>query len=118
MSYPQRSIRSHRRHARLAASAVLVAGAALGPVAVAQAASSPVSVFPVAGGHVAAPSTQITFRGVPAGQLGPISVTGSKSGTHTGRIVGDSDGDGGSFIPRTQFRTGETVTAHCRRLRR
>ena len=67
-------------------------------------------MFPIPGGKVAAPSTQITFRGVPAGQLGIISVTGSKSGTHTGRIVGDSDGDGASFIPATSFKPGETVT--------
>jgi hypothetical protein len=109
MAYLQRPIRWHR--ARLMGAAVLVAaGAALGPVAAAHAASSAVSVFPVPGGHVAAPSTQITFRGVSAGQLGPISVTGSKSGTHTGRVVGDSDGDGASFIPATQFKAGETVT--------
>ena len=68
------------------------------------------SVFPIPGGHVAAPSTQITLRGVPASQLGPISVTGSKSGIHTGRVVGDSDGQGASFIPSRSFEAGETVT--------
>ena len=111
MSHLQRSSRFTRRRARRAASVVLVvAGAALGPAAAAQAASGPVNVFPIPGGRVAAPSTQITFRGVPAGQLGIISVSGSKSGTHTGRIVGDSDGDGASFIPATSFKAGETVT--------
>ena len=111
MSHLQRSSRFTRRRARRAACVVLVvAGAALGPAAAAQAASGPVNVFPIPGGRVAAPSTQITFRGVPAGQLGIISVSGSKSGTHTGRIVGDSDGDGASFIPATSFKAGETVT--------
>jgi hypothetical protein len=111
MPYLQRPIRSHRRRVRVAACAVLVAaGAAVGPAAVAEAASSPVAVFPVAGGHVAAPSTQITFRGVPASQLGAISVTGSTSGAHPGRIVSDSDGDGASFIPAHSFKAGETVT--------
>ncbi len=111
MSHLQRPSRFTRRRIRRAASAVLVmAGAALGPAAAAQATSGPVNVFPIPGGKVAAPSTQITFRGVPAGQLGIISVTGSESGTHTGRIVGDSDGDGASFIPATSFKAGETVT--------
>jgi arylsulfotransferase ASST len=111
MSYLQRPIRSRRRHVRLAATALLVAaGAVAVPAAAAQAASAPVSVFPIPGGRVAAPSTQLTFRGVPAGQLGAISVTGSKSGTHTGRIVADSDGGGGSFIPSQPFKAGETVT--------
>ncbi|HEX3978608.1 MAG TPA: arylsulfotransferase family protein [Solirubrobacteraceae bacterium] len=111
MSHLHRPIRPRRRGLRLAATALLVvAGAALGPAAAAQAASAPVSVFPIPGGKVAAPSTQITFRGVPASQLGPVSVTGSLSGTHTGRILADSDGDGASFIPTQPFKAGETVT--------
>ena len=68
------------------------------------------SVFPIPGGRVAAPSTQITFRGVPANQLGPITVSGSASGAHTGRVVADSDGNGASFIPSQPFKAGETVT--------
>ncbi len=110
MSHLQRPIRPRRRDIRLAASALLVAaGAALGPAAAAQA-SATVSVFPIPGAKVAAPSTQLTFRGVPASQLGPVSVMGSKTGTHTGRLVADSDGDGASFIPSQPFKAGETVT--------
>jgi hypothetical protein len=82
--------------------------AALGPAAGAQAAT--VTVFPIPGGHVAAPSTQITFRGVAPSQLGPITVTGSRSGAHAGQIVADSDGQGASFLPTQQFKSGETVT--------
>jgi hypothetical protein len=109
MSHPQRPGRDSRRRLRRAASVVLVAaGAAVAPAAAAQAAT--VSVFPIPGAHVAAPATQITFRGVPASQLGPISVTGSKSGAHTGRVVADSDGQGASFLPTRQFTPGETVT--------
>ena len=113
MSHLQRPTRAHRRHAGFLAFVVLVtAGAALAPAVAAQAASAPVSVFPIPGGRVAAPSSQITLRGVPAARLGPISVTGSKSGTHTGRVVGDSDGDGASFLPSRSFTAGETVTVH------
>ncbi len=67
-------------------------------------------VFPIPGGHFASPATQITFRGIPAGQLGTITVTGSSSGAHTGTVVADSDGDGGSFVPAAPFTPGETVT--------
>ncbi len=110
MSYLQRPTRSSRRRVRRATCVALAAaGAALAPAAVAQAAA-PVSVFPIPGGRVAAPSTQITFRGVPGNQLGAIAVAGSVSGAHTGRIVADSDGDGASFIPSQSFKAGETVT--------
>jgi hypothetical protein len=110
MSHLQRPTRPHRGRLRQAASALFVcAAAALGSAAVAQAAT-PVSVFPIPGGHLAAPSTQITIRGVPASQIGAVSVVGSQSGGHTGRLVGDSDGQGASFIPSKPFKAGETVT--------
>ena len=69
-----------------------------------------VYVFPIPGGHFASQATQITFRGVPASQLGTITVTGSVSGAHAGTVAADSDGDGGSFLPSTPFTAGETVT--------
>ena len=72
---------------------------------------------PAAGGGVpepgtsyALPQTQITFRGIPAGQIGHITVVGSSSGAHSGVIDADSDGDGGSFMPSTPFTPSETVT--------
>jgi hypothetical protein len=70
----------------------------------------PVYVFPIPGGQFASPATQLTFRGVPASQLGTITVTGSVSGAHTGTVAADSDGDGGSFVPAAPFTPGETVT--------
>ncbi len=76
----------------------------------AQAQPPAVYVFPIPGGRVASPDTQITFRGVPASQLGPITVVGSESGVHTGTIEADSDGHGGSFLPTTPFMAGEIVT--------
>ncbi|HEX3830331.1 MAG TPA: hypothetical protein VHW04_00100, partial [Solirubrobacteraceae bacterium] len=82
---------------------VMVALACLGAPGVSRGATSPVDVFPVPGGRVAAPGSQITFRGLPAGQVGPVSVTGSESGAHAGSLVADSDGQGASFVPSTPF---------------
>jgi hypothetical protein len=89
-----------------------VAALALGAGgATAQAASGPVvSVYPSPGDRYELPGTQIAFRGIPANRLGAITVVGSKTGTHRGRIAADSDGDGGSFMPTRRFAAGETVT--------
>lgn len=69
-----------------------------------------VSVFPSPNTSMALPQTQITFRGIPAGQIGSVQVVGSSSGSHSGTIQADSDGQGGSFIPNQPFAPGETVT--------
>jgi len=73
-------------------------------------AASPVAVYPVPGSRLGSPETQITFRGIPADQLGPISVTGASSGSHAGQIEAASDGQGASFVPSTPFTPGEVVT--------
>jgi Arylsulfotransferase (ASST) len=69
-----------------------------------------VFTYPIPGDQVASPETQIAIRGVPAGQIGSITVTGSTSGAHDGHVQADSDGRGGSFLPSTPFTPGETVT--------
>src|SRR5579875_787169 len=97
--------RSPRRTATTLASALVLA--LLAPAA---ARAATVSVFPSPGDRVATPSTQITIRGVPTSEFGTITVTGSKTGVHTGTVEADSDGDGGSFIPAKPFAAGETVT--------
>jgi hypothetical protein len=99
------------RHVRRAVVATLIVAAAawLAPAAPAVAAT-PVSVFPIPGSRFNQPGTQIAFRGIPAAALGPIQVVGSRTGAHSGQIAGDSDGDGGSFLPSTPFAAGETVT--------
>ena len=93
-----------KAHRLLTASILLVAAVAP-PAAQAQ-----VSVFPTPGSRYSMPTTQITFRGVAPDRLGSISVTGSKSGVHAGRLAADSDGDGASFIPAVPFTRRETVT--------
>jgi hypothetical protein len=69
-----------------------------------------VSVYPLANTSSALPGTQITFRGIPAGQIGSVQVFGSTTGAHGGKIEADSDGQGGSFVPSQPFAAGETVT--------
>jgi hypothetical protein len=76
----------------------------------ASAAAGAVSVYPIPGSRVATPETQISFRGVAAAALGSISVTGSNSGVHAGRVSADSDGRGASFYPDHPFSAGEVVT--------
>ena len=80
----------------------------------ASAAAAPVAVFPIPGSRYNRPRTQITFRGIPATQLGSVSVVGSQTGVHTGEIETDSDGRGASFVPDTPFAAGETVTVTTR----
>ena len=76
----------------------------------ADAGSSPVAVFPSPGTSYNLPGTQVTFRGIPAADIGDVEVVGSVSGVHTGQIEADSDGNGGSFLPDKPFVPGETVT--------
>ena len=73
-------------------------------------ASGPVAVFPIPGSHYNTEREQIVFRGVAPSAIGPVTVTGSVSGVHTGHIAADSDGQGGSFLPDSPFAAGETVT--------
>jgi hypothetical protein len=69
-----------------------------------------VSVYPLPGSTSSLPQTQITFRGIPASQIGSVQVVGSSTGAHPGTIEADSDGQGGSFVPKSPFAPGETVT--------
>jgi outer membrane protein assembly factor BamB len=69
-----------------------------------------VAVFPGVRTLAADPSTAITFRGVAAGALDDLVVTGSRSGPHTGRIVEHPDGRGAAFVPDEPFAAGERVT--------
>ena len=68
------------------------------------------SVSPLPGTMVAAPSAQISMLGVPAGEISAVSVTGSRSGLHGGRLIAYSQGDGASYVLRRPFSAGERVT--------
>ncbi|MHB2001074.1 MAG: arylsulfotransferase family protein [Solirubrobacteraceae bacterium] len=69
-----------------------------------------VAVSPMPGSYDAGPETQVSFLGVPVDKLSNITVTGSETGTHAGTLESYSQGDGGSFVPESPFKSGETVT--------
>ncbi len=71
------------------------------------------TVSPLPGSRDASPQAQISFLGAPAGDLRVLSVAGSQTGAHPGRLVAYSQGDGASFLPSRQFAEGERVTVHA-----
>ena len=72
-----------------------------------------VTVSPLAGSRDASPWAQISFLGAPSGKLRVLSVAGSRSGSHTGRLEAYSNGDGASFVPERPFTEGERVTVRA-----
>jgi hypothetical protein len=90
------------------AAAVLLASFAL--LASSAQAAPAVAISPLEGTPDASPSTQISFLGVPAGEIQDVSVTGSRSGRHDGRLRGYVSSPGASFLPTHPFVQGEHVT--------
>ena len=82
------------------------AGAA---AAQAVAAAGSLAVSPQPGTPDASPGTQISFLGVPAAGLGTVTVTGSRTGSHAGKLEAYASAPGASFVPDHPFRAGETV---------
>jgi Arylsulfotransferase (ASST) len=70
----------------------------------------PLSVSPLPDTKVAEPSSQISLLGVPAGELSAVSVSGSRTGSHAGRLIAYSQGDGASYVSQRPFSAGERVT--------
>jgi hypothetical protein len=69
-----------------------------------------VDVSPAPNTGTANPKTQISFLGVPASAVHAVSVSGSLSGAHLGRLSAYSQGDGASFLPADPFVAGDHVT--------
>jgi hypothetical protein len=69
-----------------------------------------ITVSPIPGSRDATPQTQVSFVGAPAGDLSVVSVVGSETGSHSGRLEAYSQGDGASFLPSRPFAEGERVT--------
>jgi hypothetical protein len=73
-----------------------------------------VAVSPLPDSHDASPRTQISLLGAPARALSGVTVSGSSSGSHRGRLLAYAQGDGASFVSARPFAAGETVTVHGR----
>jgi Arylsulfotransferase (ASST) len=82
-------------------------------VATAAAHATPVTISPLAGTPDASPLTQISFLGAAAGQIRNISVVGSRSGSHTGRLKSYASATGASYLPSRPFVTGERVSVRA-----
>jgi hypothetical protein len=76
-------------------------------------ADSRVTVSPEPDSRDASVSTQISMLGPPASELANVTVSGSLSGVHSGRLLAYSQGDGASFVPSRPFTQGERVTVHA-----
>src|SRR5262249_52583109 len=109
-----RLINHRKRPAVVPIASVLALAAALGLAAPAP--SGAVTISPLPGTPTAMPQTQISFLGASARSLRRISVVGSSSGRHTGRLRSYTSTIGASFLPRKPFTPGErvNVTAHIR----
>jgi hypothetical protein len=111
----------------------VAAGVISAPAPAAGAASAPACVpsalnvsAALAGGRVtvspepdsldASAQTQISMLGVPADELADVTVRGSRSGPHPGRLEAYSQGDGASFLPSRPFAEGELVSVHAQLL--
>lgn len=69
-----------------------------------------VTISPLAGTPDASAKTQISFLGVPASDITSVSVTGSRSGRHSGRLAAYSSQPGASFLADHPFTAGERVS--------
>jgi hypothetical protein len=79
----------------------------------AEAQANAVAVSPLPGTEDASPDTQISFLGEPGTTVADVSVVGSRSGNHSGKLKRYSTGTGMSFIPNSPFRAGEQVAVHA-----
>jgi Arylsulfotransferase (ASST) len=79
----------------------------------AEARSNSIAVSPLPGAEDASPYTQISFLGEPGTTVSNVSVVGSQSGEHAGKLERYSTGTGESFVINKPFRAGERVAVHA-----
>jgi hypothetical protein len=84
--------------------------AAIGLPAILSAGASALTISPLNGTPDASPSTQISFLGAAAAEISGVSVKGSRSGSHSGRLFSYASATGASFLPARAFNEGEQVT--------
>jgi hypothetical protein len=76
-------------------------------------AASSLDVQPFPDTPDASPQTQIAFPALARSELSAVSVNGSLSGPHAGRLVALSGGHGTAFVPDRPFTNGERVTVRA-----
>lgn len=96
------------------ASLVATAGALALSGSAADAWGSEPILSPAPGTPTAMPSSEISFLGAALGTLGVITVTGSLSGRHSGRLRSYSSAVGAGFRPNRPFTPGERVSVRAR----
>ncbi len=79
----------------------------------AEAKSNPVAVSPIPGTEDASPDTQISFLGPRGTKVADVSVVGSRSGDHSGKLRRYSTGTGESFVLNKALTPGEQVAVHA-----
>jgi hypothetical protein len=105
--------------------AVAVAAAVIIPLSVSGSSSHPTGypvaadepglhVMPFPGTPAASPQSQIVFSSLRPRQIRSVAVTGSNSGTHTGRLVALPLHRGTAYVPSSPFSAGEQVTVQAR----
>ncbi len=72
------------------------------------------TVSPLPGSRDSSASTQISLLGTPAAEIEQLTVRGSHTGVHAGRLEAYSQGDGASFLPSRPFAEGEAVSVSAR----
>ncbi len=119
---PAPGMPAHPNSPAIGAPAAYVTRAAAGPTGTSGAsgatgatgvAASSVTISPRDGTIDARDDTQISFLGAPAADISDVSVVGSQSGNHTGRLEDYVSAPGASFVIDKRFMPGETVTVHA-----
>jgi hypothetical protein len=96
-----------RGRGRKGALATAVAALALGVFA---SGGQAVTLSPLDGTPDASPHTQVSFLGARAGEIADVSVRGSRSGPHSGKLRSYASASGASFVTARGFSEGERVT--------
>ena len=104
----QRRRRAWPARAAIATAALIIA-CAFCSAAPAASAPATATISPLSGTLDASPQTQISFLGVPLEEIRDVSVRGSRSGLHSGRLQAYVSAPGASFLPSHPFVTGEHV---------
>lgn len=96
-----------------AGSSSAAAGSLTPKAELAESKANSLAVSPQPGTEDASPSTQISFLGEAGTQVSNVSVVGSRSGNHPGKLKIYSTGTGASFLPNEPFEAGEQVSVHA-----